>query len=57
MTAALNAIAEPERGRPARFWIGTSRGENGKTRVTFTWEPIAPPPGAPAEPRRPRESR
>ena len=26
VTAALNAIAEPARGRPARFWIGTSRG-------------------------------
>jgi hypothetical protein len=50
VAAALNAIAEPERGRPARFWIGTSRGENGQTRVTFTWEPITPPAGAPAEP-------
>ena len=29
VSAALNAIAEPERGRPARFWIGTSRGESG----------------------------
>jgi VWFA-related protein len=43
---ALNAIAEPERGRPARFWVGTSRGENGQTRVSFSWEPIAPPPGS-----------
>ena len=49
VAAALNAIAEPERGRPARFWIGTSRGENGQTRVTFTWQGIAPPPGAPAD--------
>jgi VWFA-related protein len=47
VTSALNAIAEPERGRPARFWIGTSRGENGQTRVTFTWQPIPPPPGSP----------
>jgi VWFA-related protein len=46
VTAALNSIAEPERGRPARFWIGTSRGDNGQTRVSFSWEPIAPPPGA-----------
>ena len=50
VTAALNAIAEPERGRPARFWIGTSRGENGQTRVTFTWQGIPAAPGAPAEP-------
>ncbi len=28
-----------------RTWIGTSRGENGKTRVTFVWEPAPPPPG------------
>ena len=45
ITAALTSIAEPVRGRPARFWIGTSRGENGKTRVTFVWEPIPPAPG------------
>ena len=45
VTAALNAIAEPARGRPARFWIGTARGENGLTRVTFTWEPVSQPPG------------
>jgi hypothetical protein len=36
----LNAIAEPPRGRPARFWIGTGKGENGMTRVTFAWEPV-----------------
>jgi hypothetical protein len=45
ITNALTAIAEPARGRPARFWIGTSRGENGTTRVTFVWEPIPPAPG------------
>jgi hypothetical protein len=28
-----------------RTWIGTSRGENGKTRVTFVWEPLPKPPG------------
>jgi VWFA-related protein len=50
VTAALSSIAEPERGRPARFWVGTSRGENGQTRVTLKWEPIPPLPGVPAEP-------
>ena len=50
VTAALNSIAEPERGRPARFWIGTARGGSGQTRVTFTWEPITPLPGAPNDP-------
>jgi VWFA-related protein len=42
---ALATLADPPRGRPARFWVGTSRGENGKSRVTFVWEPIAPAPG------------
>lgn len=50
VTAALSAIAEPERGRPARFWIGTARGENGQTRLTLTWEAIAAAPGLPSEP-------
>jgi len=39
VTAALNSIVEPSRGRPARFWVGTARTEDGRTRVTFTWEP------------------
>jgi hypothetical protein len=50
VSAALNAIAEPERGRPARFWVGTARGQNGMTRVTFSWEPIAAAPGAAPDP-------
>jgi hypothetical protein len=45
VTDALNAIAEPPRGRSARFWVGTSRGDNGQTKVTFVWEPIPPGPG------------
>jgi hypothetical protein len=40
VTAALNAIAEPARGRAARFWIGTAKADNG-ARVTFAWEPMA----------------
>jgi VWFA-related protein len=49
VTNALNAIAEPTRGRPARFWIGTARGTEGKSRVTFAWEAVPPQPGARAE--------
>ena len=45
VTAALATLVDPPRGRPARFWIGTARGENGKSRVTFAWEPIPPAPG------------
>ena len=41
VTKALSSLAEPRSGRPARFWIGTGRGENGQSRVTFVWEPLA----------------
>jgi VWFA-related protein len=41
VTKALTAIAEPPGGRPARFWIGTAKGEAGRARVTFAWEPGA----------------
>ena len=49
VTDALTAIVEPVRGRPARFWVGTGRGESGTTRVTFVWEPVPPAPGAQSE--------
>ncbi|HJR58875.1 MAG TPA: VWA domain-containing protein, partial [Vicinamibacterales bacterium] len=39
VTKALTSLAEPPGGRPARVWIGTARGENGRARVTFVWEP------------------
>ncbi|HEX5475930.1 MAG TPA: VWA domain-containing protein [Vicinamibacterales bacterium] len=42
---ALNDLAEPVRGRAARFWIGTARAADGKANVTFVWEPIPPAPG------------
>jgi VWFA-related protein len=43
--AAIAAIV-PSRGRLIRTWIGTNRGENGKTRVTFVWDPAPARPGA-----------
>jgi VWFA-related protein len=45
VSKALSSIAEPTRGRFVRTWVGTARGENGKTRVTFVWEPLPPSPG------------
>ena len=45
MEAALAAISRPSRASVVRTWIGTSRGENGKTRVTFVWEPLPKAPG------------
>jgi VWFA-related protein len=41
VSAALATLVDPPRGRPARFWIGTGRGDAGKSKVTFAWEPIA----------------
>ena len=42
---ALSTLASPARGRLVRTWVGTARGEDGKTRVTFVWEPLAPRAG------------
>ena len=45
VSAALNELVAPARDRSAHFWIGTARGENGMTRVTFSWEPVPIVPG------------
>jgi VWFA-related protein len=45
VTSALSDLAAPARDRSARFWIGTARGDNGKTRLTFLWEPAPVIPG------------
>jgi VWFA-related protein len=45
VTRALGSISEPRRGRYIRSWIGVGRGEAGRTRVTFVWEPLPPVPG------------
>ena len=46
----LNALAtiapQVQAGKYVRTWLGTERGENGKTKVTLVWEPLAQPPGA-----------
>jgi hypothetical protein len=46
---ALAQITRQVRQRSVRTWIGTERGEGGKTKVTFVWEPVAAQPGRPAE--------
>jgi VWFA-related protein len=46
---ALSDLAAPMRDRSAHFWVGTSRGNDGKTKVTFLWEPVGPTPGQPRE--------
>lgn len=49
VTTALNDLASPARDKSAHFWVGTARGENGLTHVTFSWEPAAAVPGKPVE--------
>ena len=41
--AALASVVSPQRNDYIRSWLGMSRGNNGKTRLTFVWEPV---PGA-----------
>jgi hypothetical protein len=47
---ALAQIETPLRARTIRTWIGTARGENGRTAVTLVWEPA---PAASGERRDP----
>ncbi len=50
---ALATLAAPRRGRRlVRTWIGAARGENGRTRVTFLWEPESAAGGRGEEPAR-----
>ena len=43
---ALSSIAtQVQAGKYVRTWLGTARGENGKTKVTLVWEPLPQPPG------------
>jgi VWFA-related protein len=47
---ALASIATSvQSGKYIRTWIGSERGENGKTRMTFIWEPLPSQPGASRE--------
>jgi hypothetical protein len=42
---ALSSIAVPvQAGKYVRTWLGTQRGENGKTKVTLVWEPLPKTP-------------
>ena len=43
--ALAAAVSRPGKSSVVRTWIGTSRGDNGKTRITFVWEPIVRAPG------------
>lgn len=49
ITEALASVEVPSRARVVRTWVGTKPGEDGRTRVTFVWEPV---PAVPGEARR-----
>jgi hypothetical protein len=42
---ALSSLAAP-RSRPVRTWVGTQKAQDGRTEVTFAWEPAAAGPGS-----------
>jgi VWFA-related protein len=42
---AIAAISQPSRLRVIRSWIGTERGADGKTKVSFVWEAMPRAPG------------
>ena len=48
---ALSTIsANVQAGKYVRTWLGTARGENGKTKVTLVWEPLPRPASARRDP-------
>jgi VWFA-related protein len=48
--SAIAAITTPSRARIVRTWIGSERGADGKTKITFVWEPVPRAPGDPVRP-------
>ena len=54
---ALAQIETPLRARTIRTWIGTARGENGRTAVTLVWEPAPATAASGASRRRSWRSR
>jgi len=49
---AIAAITTPSRASVVRTWIGSERGADGKTKMTFVWEPVPRAPGDPVRPER-----
>ena len=46
MQALASIAVSVQAGKYVRTWLGTERGENGKTKVTLVWEPLAKASGA-----------
>ena len=49
ITDALGMLSVSSRRSLIRTWIGMSPGSNGKTKISFVWEPMPPPPGVRTE--------
>jgi VWFA-related protein len=49
ITEALGALGVPTRRSVIRTWVGMSPGANGKTKISFVWEPVPPRPGVRGE--------
>jgi VWFA-related protein len=47
---ALAAVESPSRAQAVRTWVGMGLAEQGRTRVTFVWEPVPPVPGSERRP-------
>jgi VWFA-related protein len=45
--SAMASISQRSRTQPdlVKTWLGTARGQHGRTKVTFVWEPASAPPG------------
>jgi VWFA-related protein len=50
VSRALSSIAPTTGRRLVRTWMGHTQGADGRTKVTFVWEPVPPPPGISREP-------
>lgn len=48
VSAAVAEIERPQRARTLRTWVGFAPDASGKTRVLFSWEPVAGAGSAPA---------
>jgi VWFA-related protein len=51
LTTALSAMSESAAGRAVTIWTGVAKGDEGKTRLTYTWE-AAPAPATADKPAR-----
>jgi VWFA-related protein len=46
VSKSLAGISTGYDRRVVRTWVGTAPGDSGKTKVTFVWEAVPPPPGS-----------